>query len=158
MSLGQHRAMGSHTYETHLRWSGSTGEGLRAYSRNHAATAPPAASETALSADPAFGGDPARLNPEQLVVMAASSCQMLSFLGAAARAGVDVLSYRDRATSHLDLEAGRLSTVHLAVTVEVAAGTGEARVRELAEAAHRTCFVANSLSVPVEVAVAVVAG
>ncbi|MFJ3404571.1 OsmC family protein [Promicromonospora sp. NPDC090134] len=150
----------SHPYATRLHWAGSTGGGLRAYSRDHVATAAPATPVVELSADSAFRGDPDRLNPEQLVVMAASSCQMLSFLGAAARAGVDVLAYDDAATSHLDLAAtpARLGTIRLAVTVRVAAGTDEALVRELAEQAHHACYVAASLAVPVEVALAVTIG
>ncbi|MFJ3221374.1 OsmC family protein [Kitasatospora sp. NPDC086801] len=145
--------MNSHPYVAHLHWNGSTATGIRSYSRDHVAVAPPAAAEVALSADPAFRGSPERLNPEQLVVMAASSCQMLSFLGAAARAGIDVLAYDDQAVSHLDLtaESARLATIRLVVTVKVAAGTDEAKVQELSEQAHHECYIANSLSVPVEV-------
>jgi organic hydroperoxide reductase OsmC/OhrA len=148
----------THPYVTRLRWSGSTGDGVRSYSRDHVAVAAPATPVVALSADPAFRGDPDRLNPEQLVVMAASSCQMLSFLGAAARAGVDVLAYEDEATSHLDLAAApaRLGPIHLAVTATVATGTDEATVRDLAEQAHHACYVASSLAVPVEVGMTVV--
>jgi organic hydroperoxide reductase OsmC/OhrA len=147
----------THPYVARLHWAGSTGDGVRSYSRDHAAVAAPATPVVALSADSAFRGDPDRLNPEQLVVMAASSCQLLSFLGAAARSGVDVLSYDDEATSHLDLDASpaRLGTIRLAVTVTVAAGTDEALVRVLAEQAHHGCYVANSLVVPVEVGMAV---
>ncbi|MCN9242424.1 OsmC family protein [Streptomyces sp. RY43-2] len=150
--------MTSHAYATRLRWEGSTAAGIRSYSRDHVATAPPATAEVALSADPAFRGSSELLNPEQLVVMAASSCQMLSFLGAAARAGVVVLAYEDSATSHLDLTArpARLGVIRLAATVTVATGTDEVAVRELAEQAHRECYIANSLSVPVEVTTTVV--
>ncbi|WP_236239065.1 OsmC family protein [Streptomyces sp. CC228A] len=150
--------MTAHAYAAHLHWDGSTAAGIRSYSRDHVATAPPAAAEVALSADPAFRGSPERLNPEQLVVIAASSCQMLSFLGAAARSGISVLSYDDHAASHLDLTAApaRLGAIRLAVTVTVAAGTDEAEVRELAEQAHRACYVANSLSIPVDVTTTVV--
>ncbi|MFH8406990.1 OsmC family protein [Streptomyces sp. NPDC018019] len=159
--------MSAHAYATHLRWDGSTAAGVRSYSRDHVAMAPPAG-EVALSADPAFRGNPERLNPELLVVMAASSYQMLSFLAVAARAGVNVPAYDDEATSHLDLtvEPARLGAIHLAVTVTVAAagtngkdgadGPDEAEVRELAEQAHRECYIANSLSVPVEVTTTVV--
>ncbi|MFI9489350.1 OsmC family protein [Promicromonospora sp. NPDC052451] len=147
----------SHPYATRLHWTGSTGGGPRTYSRDHTAVAAPATPVVELSADSAFRGDPDRLNPEQLVVMAASSCQMLSFLGAASRAGVDVLAYDDAATSHLDLTASpaRLGTIRLAVTVTVAAGTDEAVVHELTEQAHHACYVASSLAVGVEVGVTV---
>jgi organic hydroperoxide reductase OsmC/OhrA len=148
----------THAYQARLHWNGSTGVGIRAYSRDHTAVAAPAPALD-LSADPAFRGSPDRLNPEQLVVMAASSCQMLSFLGAAARAGVDVLAYDDEATSHLDLAAKpvRLAAIHLHATVSVGAGTDKATVQALAVQAHHDCYVANSLSVPVEVTVTVVA-
>src|SRR5262245_26716690 len=109
--------MSTHAYQAHLHWDGSTAAGVRGYSRDHTAVAAPATTQVDLSADPAFRGDPDRLNPEQLVVMAASSCQMLSFLGAAARAGVDVLAYDDEAVSHLDVTASptRLATIRLHV-------------------------------------------
>ncbi|MCJ1678579.1 OsmC family protein [Streptomyces sp. APSN-46.1] len=150
--------MNTHAYRTRLHWDGSTAGGIRAYSRDHTAVATPATAQVELSADPAFRGNPDRLNPEQLVVMAASSCQMLSFLGAAARAGVDVLAYDDEATSHLDLtaEPARLAAIHLRVTVRTAAGTDESKVQEIAVRAHHACYVANSLSVPVEVSTTVV--
>jgi organic hydroperoxide reductase OsmC/OhrA len=147
-----------HSYETRLHWDGSTAVGIRSYSRDHTALAPPATTRVDLSADPAFRGNPDRLNPEQLVVMAASSCQMMSFLGAAARAGVDVLAYDDEATSHLDLTTSpaRLGVIRLDVTIQTAAGADETKVLELTEQAHRECYVANSLSIPVEVTTTVV--
>ncbi|WP_129788645.1 OsmC family protein [Promicromonospora panici] len=150
-------SMPTHPYVARVHWAGSTGAGIRSYSRDHAAVAAPATPVVELSADSAFRGDPDRFNPEQLVVMAASSCQLLSFLGAAARAGIDVLSYDDEATSYLDLDASpaRLGAIRLAATVTVAAGTDEALVRELAEQAHHGCYVANSLAVPVEVGMTV---
>ncbi|MGB7159899.1 MAG: hypothetical protein WBD40_17665, partial [Tepidisphaeraceae bacterium] len=68
----------THRYTTTTRWRGSTGAGYDAYDRAHEAGAPPADATTMLSSDPAFGGDPRLLNPEQLLVLAASSCQLLS--------------------------------------------------------------------------------
>ena len=44
--------MTDHIYPTTLLWSGSTGEGLRAYTRDHRATAPPATAPVELSPDP----------------------------------------------------------------------------------------------------------
>ena len=145
--------MASHSYETHTRWSGTTAGGIRSFSRNHVIETPPAEVDLDLSADPSFRGDPARWNPEQLIVASAASCQMLSFLGAAARAGVTILGYEDTATSRLLLEAepARLDTVSLDVTVTVPAGTDHAEIEQLAQIAHERCYVANSLAVPVEV-------
>lgn len=151
-----------HEYETRSSWpaspdAGSTGGGLRSYSRDHEITVPGVDDGLSLTADPAFRGDPSRLNPEQLLVAAASSCQLLSFLGAAARGGVDVLSYEDIAVSRLLLQEdpARLDTIRLSITIQVAAGTSEDTVQELARRAHDQCFIANSLAVPVELAVTV---
>jgi len=86
-----------HRYSATCAWSGSTGEGYARYPRAHTGGAAPAAISLDLSADPAFRGDPTRLNPEQLLVLSAASCQLLSFLALAARAGLDVREYEDRA-------------------------------------------------------------
>jgi len=60
-----------HAYRARCSWSGSTGEGYEQYRREHAGSAPPAGDSLLLSADPAFRGQAAHLNPEQLVVLAA---------------------------------------------------------------------------------------
>ena len=142
-----------HTYRALCSWSGSTADGYAAYGRAHRGSAPPADPELALSADPAFLGDPARLNPEQLVVLAAASCQLLSFLAVASRARLDVRDYRDDATATMP-EAERpirLAEIVLRPRIVLATGPSEERVRHLVEVAHRECFIANSLSTPVRV-------
>src|SRR5450631_3224215 len=93
----------THTYATHLVWEGSTAEGYRSYSRDHSGVTVPATQELALSADPAYRGNRDLLNPEQLLVMAASSCQLLSFLAVAARQGFTVLGYTDDAQGWMDV-------------------------------------------------------
>src|SRR6476619_4933811 len=84
-----------HEYRTSLEWSGTTAVGYEKYVRDHRVSAGP--QSLPLSGDPAFRGNGALLNPEQLLVMAASSCQLLSFLAVAARARIDVRGYRDEA-------------------------------------------------------------
>jgi len=93
----------THRYAARLAWSGSTGEGYGHYTRAHEASCPPAthSQPLPLSADPTFNGDPAFLNPEQLLVLAASSCQLLSFLAVAARARIDVTDYEDDAEGEM---------------------------------------------------------
>lgn len=140
-----------HHYAATCTWSGSTAVGYDNYDRTHAATAGPNA--VSLSSDPAFLGDPARLNPEQLLVLAASSCQLLSFLAVAARARLDVRSYRDEAAATMpeDDVPIRLAEIVLRPHIVLAPGPSEDRVRHLVEVAHRECFIANSLSAPVRV-------
>ena len=142
-----------HTYRAQCSWSGTTAGGYPVYDRAHRGSAPPADPELALSADPAFLGDPARLNPEQLVVLAAASCQLLSFLAVAARARLDVRDYRDDATAQMPevLRPVRIAEILLRPRITLTAGPTEERVRHLVEVAHRECFIANSLSTPVRV-------
>ena len=66
-------------YQARIRWTGSTGLGWDSYDRTHTASAPPAEAEIGMTTGESKG-DPRLNNPEQLVVMAASSCQMLWFL------------------------------------------------------------------------------
>jgi len=141
----------THRYAARTAWSGSTAAGYDAYTRAHEATCPPAAREQplALSGDPAFGGDPSRPNPEQLLVLAASSCQLLSFLAVAARARVDVVAYEDDAEGEMPEHEHplRIARITLKPTITVAGrAPDDARLRQLVETAHRHCFVANSLT------------
>jgi organic hydroperoxide reductase OsmC/OhrA len=146
-----------HCYTAHCAWSGSTGEGYEKYSRAHQGSAAPAAASLALSSDPAFRGDPARLNPEQLLVLAAASCQLLSFLAVAARSRLNVISYEDDATAEMS-EADkpiRIGTIRLQPRIVLTGASGDAaddaRVRRLVELAHRECYIANSLRTEVTV-------
>ncbi|MBN9099656.1 MULTISPECIES: OsmC family protein [unclassified Pseudonocardia] len=140
-----------HQYAATCTWSGSTAAGYRDYDRTHDTGAGP--HTLTMSSDPAFLGDPARLNPEQLVVMAAASCQLLSFLAVAARARLDVRDYRDDATAGMSEENRpmRLDEIVLRPHIVMASGPSEDRVRHLVEVAHKECFIANSLSTPVRV-------
>ena len=138
--------MAEHRYETQLRWSGSTGLGWENYDREHTITAPPAEPELRLTTGESQG-DPAVLNPEQLLVMAASSCQMLSFLHAAAKARIDVVEYEDEATGlmPLDEQPAWITEITLRPRIVIAGEASEERVRKLVQTAHEYCFIANSL-------------
>ena len=140
-----------HRYAATCTWSGSTAAGYRDYDRTHSAAAGP--NTLTLSSDPAFLGDRAHLNPEQLVVLAAASCQLLSFLAVAARARIDVRDYRDDAAAAMPEEPTpmRLAEIVLRPRIVLAPGPSEDRVRHLVDVAHRECFIANSLATPVRV-------
>ena len=136
-----------HRYETRLRWSGSTGRGWDGYDRTHAAVAPPAEQEIRLTTGEAQG-DPRILNPEQLLVMAASSCQMLWFLHLAAKARIDVVEYSDDASGLMpeDDKPVRITEITLRPRITIAGEASEGRVRGLVKTAHEHCFIANSLT------------
>jgi organic hydroperoxide reductase OsmC/OhrA len=144
---------GVHRYATHCSWSGSTAVGYDGYDRAHTASASPASAALELSGDAAFRGDPSRLNPEQLVVLAASSCQLLSFLAVAARARLDVVGYEDDAEGLMaeDDPPMRLTTITLRPRITMRPGPTTERVRHLVDVAHRECFIANSLRTDVRV-------
>jgi len=138
--------MATHRYETRLRWKGSTGLGWEGYDRDHSATAPPAEQEIGLTTGESKG-DPAVLNPEQLLVMAASSCQMLSFLHVAAKSRIDVVEYEDAATGLMpdDAKPLRITHVTLRPRIVIEGEADDERVRNLVHIAHDHCFIANSL-------------
>lgn len=153
MSPEPRQAPTTHHYRVTCHWSGSTGGGYEAYAREHQATAPPAEAALTLTSDPAFRGDPRHLNPEQLVVLAASSCQLLSFLAVAARARIEVLGYDDEAEGIMpeDDPPARLTRIVLRPTIRLGGRPSEERVRHLVEVAHRECFIANSLRTEIDV-------
>jgi organic hydroperoxide reductase OsmC/OhrA len=142
-----------HRYTASCRWRGSTGAGYEAYDRAHELESAPAKTTLSLSSDTAFGGDPVLLNPEQLLVMAASSCQLLSFLAVAARARVDVVDYQDVAEGELpeDDPPMRITQIRLRPRITVRGDVDEARIRHLVDFAHRECFISNSLRTDVAV-------
>ena len=142
--------MGTHHYTARTHWTGDTGLGWENYDRRHAASAPPAAPELTLTTGEAKG-DPSQLNPEQLLVLAASSCQLLSFLHVAAKARIQVIEYEDDAEGEMpdDDKPMRLTRITLRPRIVVRPGPTEERVKHLAELAHDECYIANSLKTEV---------
>lgn len=143
----------THHYEAACSWEGETGSGYATYSRAHQVVVEPSKSTLSLSSDPAFRGDASRINPEQLLVAAAASCQLLSFLAVAARAGMDVRRYQDSAAGEMP-EAElpiRITRITLRPRIELCSGPTEARVRQAVQQAHEECYIASSLKTEVSV-------
>ena len=130
-----------------MSWTGSTALGWEHYHREHVATAPPAEQELRVTTGESKG-DPSVLNPEQLLLMAASSCQLLWFLHLAAKARIDVVAYEDEALALMpeDEEPVRITEITLRPRIAVAGDASEERVRKLIASAHERCYVANSLT------------
>jgi organic hydroperoxide reductase OsmC/OhrA len=140
--------MSEHTYRTTLAWRGSTGQGYESYSREHEVGAAAAGAKLRLSSDPAFRGDDALLNPEQLLLASASSCLLLSFLAVAARSRVDVVAYDDRATAVMpQARHMRITRIEHRPRVTVVGDVSDDRVRRMLGIAHRECFIANTIEV-----------
>ncbi len=146
--------MGEHHYELTSTWTGNRGtgtSGIRDYDR--AITVEVAGKPTMFaSSDKPFRGDPARWNPEDMLLAALSECHLLSYLHACVVAGVVVVSYRDRATALMREDGhGGGSFVEAVLHPEVV--VADAAMIEAAIAAHEQanawCFIANSVNFPV---------
>jgi organic hydroperoxide reductase OsmC/OhrA len=143
----------THSYAAKLTWTGAGAGGTsdyKSYSREYRVDFDGKASMTG-SADPAFRGDPKLHNPEELLVVALSSCHMLSYLALAALEGLVVTAYEDDAGGAMQEEGrgGRFTEVVLRPRVTLAPGSDLARAQALHEEAHRICYIANSVNFPV---------
>jgi organic hydroperoxide reductase OsmC/OhrA len=98
---------------------------------------------------PENGGDPDRADPEQLFVGSLSACHMLWFIALARARRLRVAAYRDEAVGRL--EGGRFTAVRLDPVVEFDEDPGPRVVAELHREAHERCYLAASVSFPVEV-------
>jgi organic hydroperoxide reductase OsmC/OhrA len=144
----------SHHYAVQVIWTGNKGSGTSSYTsygRDHYITAPEKATIDG-SSDPVFRGDRTRYNPEELLVASASACHMLAYLHLCAVNGVVVLSYEDQPTGEMEEVVGgpgAFVRVDLHPTVTISDARDVKLAEALHEEAHKSCFIANSLKVPV---------
>jgi organic hydroperoxide reductase OsmC/OhrA len=146
--------LGEHRYRVTATWTGNRGSGTSGY-RDYARDVdleiegkPP----VPASSDKPFRGDPARWNPEDLLVSALAECHLLSYLHACVTAGVVVVAYRDDATG-LMVEDGKGGGAFAEVTLRPHVTVADASMVDAATAAHAQanawCFIANSVNFPV---------
>jgi organic hydroperoxide reductase OsmC/OhrA len=140
-------------YHAKLVWSGGARgptKSVESYSREFRAEFEGKPSMRG-SADPAFHGDPALYNPEDLLMSALSSCHMLSYLAVCAHAGIVVLSYEDSTVGTVARQDGRVKFVDVLLRPKVMleAGSDIEKAKALHEKAHNICVVANSVNFPV---------
>ncbi|MDP2312373.1 MAG: OsmC family protein [Pseudomonadota bacterium] len=110
----------------------------------------------AASSAPAFLGDPAKVNPEEQLVAALSSCHMLTFLAIAAKKRLVVDRYEDAAEGWLEKNAeGRLAVTRVVLRPKVSFAPGAtvdaAMLADLHHKAHDNCFIAQSVKTDVRV-------
>jgi organic hydroperoxide reductase OsmC/OhrA len=144
-------AAGIHHYRVTVAWTGNRGSGTsgyRDYDRDHCIRAD-GKPDLPGSSDPAFCGNPARWNPEELLLASASACHKLWYLHLCADAGIVVTAYVDRAQATMSEQTGRFEQIVLHPQVSLAPGADQALARQLHHAAHQRCYVANSLNCPV---------
>ncbi len=114
------------------------------------------AASASPSVVPAPFSNPAKVDPEEALVAAISSCHMLTFLHLASRQGYLVESYRDEAVGTMTKSDGGVPWVsHVALRPKIVYG-GERRpapeaIEQLHHLAHQQCFIANSVKTEIVV-------
>jgi organic hydroperoxide reductase OsmC/OhrA len=126
----------------------------QSYNRAHdwrftAATVP-------ASATKEYRGEESRVNPEEALVAALSSCHMLTFLAVAAKRKLSLDSYQDEAVGVLEKNAaGRLAVTRVTLRPQVVWTAGvTVSAEDLAQMhhdAHEGCFIAHSVKTEVTV-------
>jgi organic hydroperoxide reductase OsmC/OhrA len=143
-----------HHYSVGLDWSGNEGTGTasyRSYGRSHVISGE-GKPDIPGSSDPHFRGDPARWNPEELLVAALSACHQLAYLHLCAVNGIVVTAYKDDAKGVMVEEpggAGQFASVMLRPTVTISADSDPEKAKALHHDAHALCFIARSVNFPV---------
>jgi organic hydroperoxide reductase OsmC/OhrA len=144
-----------HEYRITSRWTGNLGSGTAgyaAYSRAHECMGEGKAAPIAGSSDPAFHGDPARYNPEELLVGALANCHMLWVLHLCADAGIVVTEYADEAwgemVEHAD-GSGEMTRVVLRPRLRITEIDRAVEVAAIHDRAHEVCCMARSVRFPV---------
>lgn len=145
-----------HQYEVRVDWTGNDGGGTRSYKsyrRDHSIQSA-GKPEISGSSDPSFRGNPARYNPEELLVASLSACHMLWYLHLCAVNHVIVQEYRDVAFGVMEENqdgSGEFVQVVLKPLVKILGDSDRAKALALHHEAHGLCFIARSVKFPVEV-------
>src|SRR6202167_1308918 len=140
--------MKQHHYEIQVAWTGNQGQGTKTYAtykRDYTTTAP-GKPPVLASSDPAFRGDPARYNPEDLLVASLSACHLLSYLHLCAVNGVVVTAYEDNAAGTMEEDAAgsaQFTEVTLRPRVTITPESDAGKAMALHEEAGRLCFIAR---------------
>lgn len=106
-----------------------------------------------VSGAPQYRGDGTKLNPEELLVASLASCQLLTYLALAPRAGVTVLGYEDTPVGTLAIveKKMRMAEILLRPRITIAAASDPAAATAVVERAHEQCFIGNSISCAVRI-------
>src|SRR5260370_30481662 len=137
----------THQYPVVVEWTGNTGTGTsdyRSYERRHEISAGTQKPAIPGSSDPAFPGDAARWNPEELLVASLSACHKLWYLHLCAEAGVVVLEYLDNAEGIMEESpdgSGIFKKVILRPRVVIAPGSDSEKARSLHRVANAKSFI-----------------
>lgn len=144
-----------HNYKLTAEWTGNKGDGtknVRTYDRSHTISIP-GKPNLFLTTDNTAVGDKSKLNPEDLLVSALSSCHMLSYLYLCSLEGVVITSYLDNATGIMienESGGGKFKEVTLNPIVSVTEESMVEKAIALHHKAHEICYIANSVNFEVK--------
>jgi organic hydroperoxide reductase OsmC/OhrA len=152
-----------HNYKLTALWTGNKGDGtknVRTYDRSHTVSIE-GKPELFLTTDNSVVGDKSKLNPEDLLVSAISSCHMLSYLYLCSLEGVVITAYTDNAVGVMIEEAsgsGSFKHVTLNPLFNVADESMKEKAIELHHKGststtytpHEICYIANSVNFEVK--------
>ena len=144
-----------HNYKLTAAWTGNKGDGtkdIRTYDRSHTVSIE-GKPELFLTTDNPAVGDKSKLNPEDLLVTAISSCHMLSYLYLCAIEGIVITSYTDNATGILIEKTsggGNFKEVTLNPICYIVDESTIEKAIELHHKAHEICYIANSVNFEVK--------
>jgi len=143
----------AHDFQCRLVWTGATkGPTLDydTYSREYRIDGAGKKHSISGTAAPAFRGEEALWNPEEMLVASLSACHFLTYAALCARARIPLVAYEDDARGTMAKVEGkvRFTEVVLRPRATIASGDAE-RARALHEKAHAHCFITNSVNFPV---------
>ena len=139
-----------------LKWERGGAEfSYQKYPRDHTWSFDGGHTMTATAA-PAYLGNPAHVDPEEAFVASLSSCHMLTFLAIACKQRFVIDSYEDEAVGHLEKNAdGKLAITRVELRPKITWGgdrkPSAEELDKMHHAAHKNCFVANSVRTVVTV-------
>ena len=144
------------SFTSRVIWTGNTGDGTSSYNgyRRTWDVAMPGKTPVHCSNDPELGGDPAKMNPEDMLLSALAACHMLWYLHLASNAGIVVTGYCDCPIGFGETTqngAGRFTRAVLRPEVIVEAGTDLDAAKAIHLKVHHYCYIARSVAFPVEV-------
>jgi organic hydroperoxide reductase OsmC/OhrA len=147
--------MKQHNYSLTVKWTGNKGvgtNGYKSYERSHEIFID-GKEIIKSSSDPAFLGDKAKHNPEDLLLASISSCHMLWYLHLCSDAGIVVTNYTDNAKGIMEETAaggGKFTSVTLYPTITLKNIEQQEQANKLHNKANEFCFIANSLNFKVQ--------
>jgi peroxiredoxin-like protein len=106
-----------------------------------------------VSSPPEFRGDPSCWSPEDMLVAAADSCLLMTFLAYAHREELELVRYESDADGMMEFVDGRyrFTEVTLKPRLTFRSEDDAEIARVVLEQAHRDCIITNSITAAVKV-------